>query len=106
MTFTMNVKCVEEIQTEGAPFKPATYDSSSFTGCDTNVTVQHASGCPAYSALGFVNFLNNNVWLSGTLMVFFGLFIGLFGQKYFEIIVGAVACLFAFVTVMILASIF
>jgi hypothetical protein len=82
------------------------YKDSAFAACDTSVTYSHDAGCPAYSALGFVNFLNNNVWLSGTLMVFFGLFIGLFGQKYFEIIVGAVAALFAFVTVMILASIF
>jgi len=87
-------------------FVEAVYENSNFSECDKEVTYSHASGCPAYSALGFVNFLNNNVWLSGTLMLFFGLFIGLFGQKWFNQIAGSVGALFAFVAFMIFASIF
>jgi len=70
------------------------------------MTFTHHTGCYQYSALGFVNFLNSNVWLSGTLLLIFGLTIGLFGQRWFLKITGSFAGLCAFVAFMILASIF
>lgn len=70
------------------------------------MTVNHNAGCPVYSALGFVNFLNENVWLSGTLLLIFGLVIGLLGQRWFLPICGVFGGMVAFVTFMVFASIF
>ena len=87
-------------------FVSAVVNSSDLSGCQKVIDFAHHTGCYQYSALGFVNFLNSNVWLSGTLLLVFGLTIGLFGQRWFLKITGAVAGLFAFVAFMILASIF
>ena len=113
MALKFNVKCNlladEEPDTneDGTnKFVSATVTSSNLSGCCKEISFEHHTGCYQYSALGFVNFLNSNVWLSGTLLLVFGLTIGLFGQRWFLKITGAVAGLFAFVAFMILASIF
>jgi hypothetical protein len=106
----MCVENTEEVEVDAETgdeiFIEATHVATSLSTCDKHVTYNHSAGCVKYSALGLVNFLNNNVWFSGTLMVLMGLFIGLFGQKYFHKISGAVGSMFAVVTWMILASIF
>lgn len=80
--------------------------ASDLSGCVSKVALKHNAGCPVYSALGFVNFLNNNVWLSGTLLVVFGLTIGLLGQRWFLPICGTFGAMVAFVAFMVFASIF
>jgi len=87
-------------------FVPAVITASDLSACAKTMSFTHHTGCYQYSALGFVNFLNSNVWLSGTLLLAFGLCIGLFGQKWFLKITGSFAGLCAFVAFMILASIF
>jgi hypothetical protein len=91
---------------KNAIFLPAVITGSDLSACAKTMSLTHHTGCYQYSALGFVNFLNSNVWLSGTLLLAFGLCIGLFGQKWFLKITGSFAGLCAFVAFMILASIF
>jgi len=104
----MTVMCDEDVVNEDNQntFEKAVYADSDLSGCIKKVTVNHNAGCPVYSALGFVNFLNENVWLSGTLLLFFGLVIGLFGQRWFLPICGLFGAMVAFVAFMVFASIF
>lgn len=106
--FEMNVMCDEEVvdAEDKNAFKKAVYESSDLSECVKKVTVNHNAGCPVYSALGFVNFLNNNVWLSGSLLLIFGLTIGLLGQRWFLPICGTFGAMVAFVAFMVFASIF
>jgi len=87
-------------------FEKAVYADSDLSGCIKKVSVNHNAGCPVYSALGFVNFLNENVWLSGSLLLIFGLIIGLLGQRWFLPICGLFGAMVAFVAFMVFASIF
>lgn len=97
---------IEPAEGETKAFLRATVTGSDMSECQKTIAFTHYTGCVQYSALGFVNFLNSNVWLSGTLLIIFGLTIGLFGQKWFLPISGTFAGLCAFVAFMILASIF
>jgi hypothetical protein len=111
LKFNVNCNLAEDAEPEKNEdgtnkFVSAVVNNSDLTGCEKEISFDHHTGCYQYSALGFVNFLNSNVWLSGTLLLVFGLTIGLFGQRWFLKITGAVAGLFAFVAFMILASIF
>jgi len=47
-----------------------------------------------------------NVWLSGTVLIIIGVFIGIFGKKWFEPITGTFGALCAFVAFGIFASLF
>jgi MFS family permease len=113
LSLNFQVQCDEAMAEPAEPlegqvkaFIPATIVSSSLAGCEKQIVFKHYTGCSEYSMLGFVNFLNENVWLSGTLLLIFGLSIGLFGQKWFLPITGAFAALCAFCAFMVLSSIF
>lgn len=113
LSLNFQVQCDETMEEPAEPlegqvkeFIPATIVSSSLAGCEKQIVFKHYTGCSEYSMLGFVNFLNENVWLSGTLLLIFGLSIGLFGQKWFLPITGAFAALCAFCAFMVLSSIF
>jgi hypothetical protein len=86
-------------------FVPAVMTYGLPAACEKILSFTHHTGCTKYSALGFVNFLNSNVWLSGTLLLIFGLTIGLFGQRWFLKITGTFAGLCGFFAFMIFASI-
>ena len=81
-TFTFDVMCDDTI------FDMATVESQDLSTCDKKVVLNHNAGCPIYSALGFVNFMYANVWFSGSLLMLFGIIIGLFGKKWFGTITG------------------
>lgn len=68
--------------------------------------MEHASGCPTYSFLGWAKFLDKNPWLSGTILVLVGAIMTLFGRKFFPWIMGVFSALVTFGACMILASIF
>jgi hypothetical protein len=106
--FELNVVCDEAVvdEDDSSAFVKAEYASSDLSACVKKVTLNHNAGCPVYSALGFVNFLNNNVWLSGTLLLVFGLTIGLLGQRWFLPICGTFGAMVAFVAFMVFASLF
>lgn len=74
--------------------------------CLPKVVMEHSSGCPQYSFKGFVKFLDENVWLSGTIMVVLGLSLVLFGRVFFRFIMGILAALVGFCAVMYLSSLF
>jgi hypothetical protein len=99
-SFTFDVMCDKSIT------NMALIESQDLSSCDKKVTLVHNAGCPIYSALGFVNFMYENIWLSGSLLIIFGLVIGLFGKKWFGTITGLFGALFGFVSIMVLASIF
>jgi len=97
----LTVWCDETI-TEGAKIT-----GSDLSSCMKEVTIDHASGCaPVYNMLGFVQFMADNVWLSGTALILIGGFIGVFGRKWFIPITGGFAAMCAFIAVMILCSVF
>jgi hypothetical protein len=99
-TFTFDVMCDETVT------GMATIESQDLESCAKKVVLNHNAGCPIYSALGFVNFMYENVWLSGSLLIIFGFIIGLFGKKWFGTITGIFGGSCAFVTTMVIASIF
>jgi len=105
----LKVWCDEDVVNEENQntFEKATYRASDLSSsCIKKMEINHNAGCPVYSALGFVNFLNENVWLSGTLLLVFGLVIGLLGQRWFLPICGLFGAMVAFVAFMVFASIF
>lgn len=55
---------------------------------------------------GFVNWLKNNAWLSGTILIGFGLVMCLLGQWFFRIIMGLLGCLVGFLVIMYFSSLF
>lgn len=91
---------------EGMPKVAAQKVSTDLSGCDKRVTYSHNAGCSIYSALGFVNFMAENVWLSGTLLLVLGLLMGLFGQRFFLPLSGLFGGMCAFIAFMVFASIF
>ena len=74
--------------------------------CTPKVTMEHSSACPEYSLNGIVKFLDENVWLSGTILVVFGVVMALFGRAFFRYIMATLATLSGFMAVMYLCSLF
>ena len=102
-SFTVNIICDETVTDEGA----GVIDSASFTNtCDPTVNMRHASGCPAFSALGMANWLDKNAWFTGILLLGVGGFVALFGTKYFAHVMGVFAGMCAFSVVILIASLF
>merc|ERR1711990_1064207 len=99
----MEIWCDADV-TERATIDAA---NTNFDKCQKVVSMKHADGCaPEYTMLGFLQFMSDNVWLSGTCLIIVGAVIGVFGGKYFVAITGGFAGLCAFIAVMILCSMF
>lgn len=98
---TLNVWCNPDVTAE------AKVTGDEFGACMKVVDMEHAAGCaPEYNMLGFIQFMADNYWISGTALVLIGGFIGVFGRKWFIPITGGFAGLCAFIAVMILCSMF
>jgi len=70
----LNVWCDAEQKTT------AKIEADNFDGCVKVIELYHSSGCaPAYNMLGFIQFMSDNYWLSGTALVIIGGLIGIFG---------------------------
>lgn len=67
--------------------------------------MNHESGCADYSLAGFVKFLDQNAWLSGTILLIIGVMIGMFGRKFFPWVTAAFATFATFVILMLLFSV-
>jgi hypothetical protein len=102
-SFKVNVVCDEAFSADGA----AQVDSVQHTDtCQPEVTMRHSAGCPMYSALGMVNWLNNNLWVSGIVLFLVGGFLAMMGNKYFANVMGVFAAFAMFASVIVLASLF
>jgi len=106
--FALNfdVICDSSEEEDDTVFVPAKIKDSDLTSCQKYIKFKHSSGCSAYSVLGFTQFMSENVWLSGTILVVLGGLIGIMGEKWFAHLTGNFAGLCAFCTFMIFASIF
>jgi hypothetical protein len=106
LSMKFNVLCDASMEIKGDDtFVPARMTRSNLVGCQKFMEFEHFSGCTKFSALGFTNFLNTNVWLSGTLLIAAGLIMGIKGQQWFLRIAGTFAATGAFVAWMVMASI-
>jgi len=74
--------------------------------CLPKVTMEHASACPTVSFTGVVKFLDENVWLSGTILVVFGAIMAMFGRAFFRWIMAVFATLAGFMVAMYFFSLF
>lgn len=74
--------------------------------CDPHVYMEHDSGCSMYNFSGFVKFLDNNTWLSGTLLVVLGVLLTFFGRQFFKYIMVSFAAIIGFCIVMYFATLF
>jgi len=68
------------------------------------VDVAHKAGCP--HTLPFIQFVQNNRYLLGAILIAAGLFTGLFGKRYFGEVLQVVTFLFVFFFGMIAVSLF
>jgi hypothetical protein len=102
-SFRVNVVCDEAFADVGE----GQVDSVSGTNtCEPTVNMRHSAGCPMFSALGMVNWLSRNSWLTGIILLFVGAFVALAGNKYFAHVMGVFAGLTAFTIVIVLSSLF
>lgn len=72
--------------------------------CHVTVSVRHNAGCP--HTLPFIEFVQNNRYLLGAVLVAAGVFVGLFGKRYFGEVLQVVTFLFMFFFGMIAVSLF
>lgn len=68
--------------------------------------MEHESACSDYTLTGIVSFLEDNVWLSGTILVVFGVIMAMFGRAFFRWIMATLATLAGFMVVMYFCSMF
>lgn len=118
-TFTSTTQCAFN-DTEKAGFQNTVLCDKSITGqgagqivsvvdentCLPKVTMKHADGCAEWSAQGIVKFLDDNVWLSGTILVIIGAIMVFFGQRFFRYVMGLLGAFVAFLTIMYFSSLF
>jgi len=70
------------------------------------VVMEHAEGCEVLSFKGFVKFMDENAWLSGTILVVLGIVMVFFGRVFFQYIMAATGTLAGFCAIMYLTSLF
>ena len=73
--------------------------------CRPTVVMEHEGGCKLYSMLGFAEFMANNAWFSGTVLLVIGVIMILAGRKFFQWIIAAFSFIFVFTSTLIFASI-
>lgn len=70
------------------------------------MTSKHIGGCEKYGFTGFVKFMSENVWLSGTVLAVVGLFLVFFGRRFFLWTMTITAAFFGFCACMYLFTLF
>lgn len=74
--------------------------------CHPHVTMEHEDGCTEYSFKGFVKFLDDNAWLSGTILVVLGAAMCFVGKMFFKWVMALLAAIVGFGAVMYITSLF
>lgn len=117
-TFSSDTKCPFSKKNETFGFQNSVICNKNVTGagsvvsvkdantCLPKVTMEHESACPEYSVKGMVKFFRDNVWLSGTILVVFGVIMAMFGRAFFRWTMSAFAGLAGFLVVMYFSSLF
>lgn len=72
--------------------------------CTVQVTAKHATGCPIFQATSIVEFVANNPWIVGILLLAFGVVSTFFGGKLFPYVLASVGGGVTFVIVILIAS--
>lgn len=85
---------------------PPKFSNKVENACKTGITVSHRSGCPVYSARGYVGFITNNPWIMGTIFVIGGFVLGLWGRKFFPYMVAATGAILGFTFLALICSAF
>ena len=99
-SLTYIIRCDESVTGQGE----ARVNNVDMTGCNFTVDVSHSQGCP--HTLPFIQFIQNNKYLLGAILVAAGLFTGLFGARFFGHVLRVVTFLFVFFFGMIAVSLF
>lgn len=74
-------------------------------GCVKKLHLMHDSGCPTYSAMGFVNFMERHDWIPAFILIGIGIWAGLLGGRFFIAIMSAFGGLLSFMAFMALATV-
>lgn len=72
--------------------------------CTVQVNAKHATGCPVFQATSIVEFVANNPWIVGILLLAFGIVSTFFGGKLFPYVLASVGGGLTFVVVILIAS--
>ena len=92
-TFTNKVMCNSDIATKGdAKILNAKYSNT----CNPEVTISHASGCSIYSVSSISVWMEEKWWFTGSLLIVFGLAIGMAGRKLEKFMVAFIGALVVF----------
>ena len=65
----------------------------------------HDAGCPTYSAMGFIHFMERHDWIPAIILIIIGIGAGLFGGRFFIQVMSAFGGLLAFMGFMALATV-
>lgn len=74
--------------------------------CSLYVSATHKTGCPLVQATSIVEFLTNNSWIMGVILIVFGVIATFFGGKFFPYVLATVGGGMTFLVLLVLASAF
>lgn len=101
LTTTFEVLCDEEKTTlSNGDVKVTENDDD----CSITVQVSHSSGCAVFQATAIVEYLSENPYVFGAILIAFGVLATFFGGKFVDIVLGGVTGGLTFIVLLLLAS--
>lgn len=91
-SFTAEVQCDKSITGQGnAKVISADYTTDP---CLFKVVVAHDAGCPTVDGSGFANFMDENPWILGIVMLVCGPVVAMCGKRFFPWVTAGIAAIF------------